>query len=73
MKCQITLSRFWVILAEVWHVDKPATPPIVPNIKSKSYLNLLLEYRMESHQGKERSHLVFLSEYPTTLLRTVSQ
>lgn len=53
MKCQIMLNRFCMTLAESWHVDRPAIPPIVSNIKSKSYLNLLQECHMESHQLKE--------------------
>lgn len=47
------LNRIWMVLAEMWHVDKPATPTIVPNIKLKSCLNLFHECHMESHQVKE--------------------
>lgn len=73
MKCQIMLNRFWMVLAEIWPVDKPATPPIVPNIKSKSYLSLLRECHMKYRQIKEWSHLVFPSEYPSALLRSTAQ
>lgn len=67
------LNRFWMTLAESWHVDRPAIPPTVSNIKSKSYLNLLHERHMESHQLKERSHLIFPSEYPSALLRSAAE
>lgn len=67
------LNRFWVTLAESWHIDRPAIPPIVSNIKSKSYLNLLQECHIESHQVKEWSHLIFPSEYPSALPRSGAQ
>lgn len=58
------LNRFWMTLAESWHIDRPAIPPIVSNIKSKSYLNLFQECHMESHQVKEWSHLIFPVNIP---------
>lgn len=67
------LNRFCVTLTESWHVDRPAIPPIVPNIKSKSYLNLLQECDMESHQLKEWSYLIFPSGYPSALLGSGAQ
>lgn len=66
MKCQIMLNRFWMTLAESWHADRPAIPPIVSNIKSKSYLNLL----QECHQLKEWSQLIFPGGYPSALPRS---
>lgn len=62
-----------MVLAEIWHVDKPSTPPVVPNIKSKSYLNLLRACHMEPHQVKEWSHLVSPGEYPSVLVRSGAQ
>lgn len=73
MKCQIMLNRFCMTLAESWHVDRPAIPPIVSNIKSKSYLNLLQECHMESHQLKLWSQLIFPSGYPSALLESGAQ
>lgn len=73
MKCQIMLNRFWMTLAESWHIDRPAIPPIVSNIKSKSYLNRFQECHMESHQVKEWPHLIFPSEYPSALPRSGAQ